>query len=191
MLQIADIPFELTEASLDAYIDAENDLIAWGIEISGRTTQPGFERWKPTARCETLLSTGPGDLASWHDLAGRSVEWSRAEDEDGEAFATLYLFEHSPIYDATVHLSNGGAGGLMISWAGRFDPHINDDYNEGVSLSVRESVVFCGVWCGRASEEASWRSLEPFFPRDQFAYTQTDHGVSLLVPAEVGHDEHG
>ncbi len=183
MFRVADIDFDVTESILDAYIDNRDGVIAWGVEISARTINPQFGRWIPCAKSEVLLRTGPEDLARWQDLAGKSVEWSEAEDEDGEPFGMLCIFEHDPIYEGRVRLDRGTPAGLSIRWQGKFDPYIDEKYAEGLPITIDVPLVFRGILFGREPEDEYWKALAPFFPRDQYRFTQTEHGVSLLVPS--------
>ncbi len=185
MFRVADIDFDVTESILDAYIDDDEDVIVWGVEISARATNSQFARWKPSAKSEALFRTGPADLVRWQNLAGRSAEWGEAEDEKGEPFGILYIFEHDPIYEASVRIGRNSSASLSINWRGKFNPYIDEKYAEGLSITIDEPLVCRGIFCRREPEDACWKALAPFFPRDQFRFTQTEHGVSLLVPAAV------
>ncbi|WP_152004409.1 hypothetical protein [Desulfoluna spongiiphila] len=105
MFKISDIEFEVKNATLDAYIDSDEKLIKWGVEVSAFTISNEFKRWRPSMKSEVFMATKPNDMKSYLDLSGKSVNWNDKEDEDGEPFGELYVFEHEPLYECNIQLT--------------------------------------------------------------------------------------
>lgn len=181
MFKISDIKFDIKDAILDAYIDSDKKLIKWGVEINTFATSNEFKRWRPSMKSEVFLSTKPDDMKSYLDLSGKSVRWHDREDEDGESFGELYVFEHEPLYESTIQLTKI-KDSLFFSLSSKCDVYWNEQYSCNLSLKIDTSLEFKGIWCGRKPENECRKLLEPYFSQDQFIYTKTKHGVSLLAP---------
>jgi len=181
MFRIADIEFIVEEAVLDAYIDDDEMVMVWGLEVSGAAVEKEFERWKPRAKIECIRSTNPGELGHWTELAGTSKKWAPKYNDDEQEIGLLYVFSHEPIYNSSIQLL-ADPKGLAVKWTGVCDIHWNEKYGQGLEFLIDTPVDFLGIWCGREPLATCLPLIQQFFSAAQYQYTQTDDGVSIFLP---------
>ena len=118
MLKIRDLVFEIDTAILDTFIDEEEMILNWGLEI--RTINKGIDGydWKPTVRSEIFLKTQPNDLKHWKEVQDQKISWQEAFDKEEEPYGMLYVFGHEPIYESSILLSQQKetTGNLSLQW---------------------------------------------------------------------------
>jgi len=181
MFRIEDLNFDITNATLDAFIDDDCMQINWGIEIKGVPKEKSFHGREPRASSEVIYKSKPNEIEHWLSLAGKKICWKPKYDEDGEMFGSLYFFRHLPIYDSTLEFLQQN-GGLNIKWKALCDVEMEPPYDNGLEFYIDTDISFTGIWCGRKTELECYELLDMFFPRNLFEYTVTERGVSLLIP---------
>lgn len=184
MLRIADLDFKTESVILDAYVDENNMTLKWGLEIKAKTGEGEYSRWAPKASIETFRETKSTDLNHWLDLAGTQVVWNEPYDSNGESYATLYVFEHEPIYNSRIDISRNG-NSLYLKWIGKSNVNWNSKYGHSLNINIEAELFFKGIWFGKKPEFQSRSLLSKFFNPNLFKFVQTEHGVSLFRPNAI------
>lgn len=181
MFRIADIDFQNQNAYLDAYVD-EQELV-FGIHIQGSSKNNQFKDWKPHVESDALLRFKPGELKTWSDIAGRTIQWQDAHDSDQEPYAFLYVFEHEPIYQSKVMFENIH-GEVFVKWNALCDVGFDEKYGVQLPLNIESSVSFAGILFGDKPEEQCKKLIEPYLQPHHFQFIKNKYNVSLLVPID-------
>jgi len=181
MIKIFDLLFRIKSAVLEAYIDEENMEIVWGVEIEGEPCQQDFSRWEPSLVSESLFRTKKGELNTWRDIAEKSTKWDSPYDLGGKPYATLYVFEHEPIYNCNVKLYSKSEE-LHFYLNGQCDVNWDSKYGKNLDLKIDCKIEFSGIWFRRESEINSRKLLSQFCTESDFSYTLSKNGISLMVP---------
>jgi hypothetical protein len=182
-LRLADLVFDVSSATLDAFVDDERNAIAWGIGVRTRPSRvEQTDAWNPYAYCEILLYTSPGEVSSWIELGGRRFAWTADScNDDARTCAMLEVYDAYPIYDSTLMFERAGTH-LTLEWHAKADVRWRPDrYWEGLELQIASAVAFDGFFFGADDETTARTRLARFFDPSAYRFVQKD-GVSLLVP---------
>lgn len=182
MFRIGDIEFNIAQATLDSFIDKANCRMRWGVEVGSIPIATEFLGMNPIVSSEILLDTFPSEIGKWTDLSGRDIAWDTPEDDNGEPYGLLYLFEHHPIYQSKVNLFCNSNTGLSIRWTGKVDLLSDERYWTDVPFEIETELKYKGIYCGREQEAVCRNDLSPFLNQDDFDFVQNENGVSLLIP---------
>ncbi len=183
MLKLADLDFEIESAILEAFVDVDDMVIRWGVEVQAKPGSGELSRWAPKAVSEQFFASGPGEMNHWMDLAGTRVAWADPSDSEGEYRGTLYVFEHAPVYSSQLTIGKGKADGLSLSWEGKSDVNWTPEYGAGLDFSIETDLRFIGIWFGRQPEKECAPLLSQFLDPGLFEFVKTEHGVSLFRPS--------
>jgi hypothetical protein len=126
-----------------------------------------------------LLTTKPGEIRGFLDLAGRSGGWEAWEDDEGEPHASLCLFEMAPVYDCRWTLSAQG-GRLLLKLDVKTDPRVGEGWMESLPLEIETPVELAPIPFGSGTSERECRAIiAKMGLEDRFAY-QLVKGVAYL-----------
>jgi hypothetical protein len=179
MLRIADVEFAVVNCYLKAYCDT--DRMKWDLEVEcARHEAPDFHRWEPTLSL-CLFETPPDAFRHWTELAPREVRWIEKNDTDVTPSGSLYVFEHTPVFDCHVRYYSE-AGSMHIELNGKCDIYFDQSYDTNLDLHLDSGVAFQGVWFGRRPESECRSEIARFLNPKDFKFSPTEHGVSVLTP---------
>ena len=179
MLRIADLNFDVVSCRIEAY--CHTDKMQWDIQVESDSHADGrFHGYKPHLSL-SLLETPPGAFQYWRELAPRDVRWVDKNDTDVTPSGMLYIFEHTPIFECHARCYNAAAE-MRIELDGKCDVYFDEDYDADLDLHLDSAVVFRGVWFGRRPESECRNDISRFLNPDDFDYSPTEHGVSMLTP---------
>ncbi len=181
IFRVKDLEFGVSSACLDAFIDEDSNQLIWGLRIDADSLNDEI-RNQISFEAETLLPTSPFQIKSIDDFTGMKVEWTEPEDEDGEAFALLNLFQHSPVSKAKIEFHNNSDGALVVQIQATSDLFWKDSYREDLELEIECPIIFKNILMGRNSEEISWKIISKYFDNAEqiFQFKQDEYGVSTL-----------
>jgi hypothetical protein len=129
----------------------------------------------------SLFETPPNAFSHWTSLVPRDVRWAEKNDTDVTPSGMLYVFEHTPIFECHARCFDE-AGKMQVALDGKCGVYYDEHYGTNLDLHLDSSVVFRGVWYGRRSESECRKDIARFLNPDDFAFTPTEHGVSMLTP---------
>jgi hypothetical protein len=179
MLRIANLEFAIVSCRLEAYCRAEN--MQWDIQVEcAEHRERKFHGHAPTLSM-SLFETSQNAFRRWPQLAPREVRWIEKNDTDVTPSGTLYIFEHTPIFQCYARCFDD-AGKMHVKLDGKCDVYFDEHYGKNLSLHVDSSVVFRGVWFGRQPESECKSEIARFLNPDDFEFITTVHGVSMLIP---------
>lgn len=184
VFQIGDLLFDVAKATVDAFVD-DGPVLAWGMRIEGRPRTIDCAGLRPVFSCESLFSTQPGRPVAWHEAIVRQTDWAEPENEEGEPRATLYVFEHRPVYNGSLSIRYS-AGKIHVALAGKADLMWKPGLDRCVAVSVEALAEFEGVLCGRQSAEAARAAVSAFLAPSSLRYRADERGVARLVPVSFG-----
>jgi len=179
MLRIADLEFAVVCCWLEAYCDT--DRMHWDIEVEcARHADRKFHGHEPTLSL-SLFETPPKAFGHWTELAPRALRWVEKNDTDVTPSGSLYIFEHTPIFECQVRCFDR-AGQMQVELDGKCDVYFDEQYETNLDLHLDSAVVFRGVLFGRQPEVECRKEIGRFLNPNDFAFSPTEHGVSLLTP---------
>jgi hypothetical protein len=179
MLRIADVDFTVVSCQLEASCNSAK--MQWDIVVKcAPHPDRKFQGLAPSLSL-SLFKTSKRALRHWTKLAPREVRWVRRNDTDVTPSGLLYLFEHTPIFKCYARCSLT-AGNMQVELDGKCDVHYDEEYSENLDLHLESRVVFRGVWFGRQPEAECRNKIARFLNADDFDFSLTEHGVSMLTP---------
>lgn len=179
MLRIADLAFAVVNCRLEAFCDT--DKMSWDIQVECAPHPDGkFHGHGPNLSL-SLFETLPEAFRHWTGLAPREVRWVEKNDTDVTPSGMLYIFEHTPTFDCHARLYND-AGEMHVELDGKCDVYFDEYYDTNLDLHLDSAVVFRGVWFGGRPESACRNEISRFLNPDDFDFSPTEHGVSMLTP---------
>jgi hypothetical protein len=181
MFRISDLRFKIEAAFVDSFIDEDEMTLNFGLEIFAVCTNPGFENWKARAQNEIFTVRKAGEITNWKNLDSKEITWTEKYDEEGEMYGSLYIFEHNPVYESSLIFGIENEQ-FKIDWIGKTDVNWDEKYGQNLDIEIRTIMPFKGIWCANKSEEDSLKLVGRFCNPEEFKYTQTKDGVSLLTP---------
>ncbi len=179
MMQIADLKFNVAECRIEAYCYEEN--MQWDFEIGCNSNSDGKLSGFAPGLSLSLFETPPAAVSHWAELAPREVSWVEKAGTDDTPSGLLYIFEHTPIYQCTACCYNE-SGQMHIKIDARCDVLYDEQYGTDLELHLDAPVEFRGVWFGRSAEPECRMMISKFLDPDDFDFTPTEHGVSMLTP---------
>ncbi len=178
-MQIADLKFDVADCRLEAYCYAEN--MQWNVEIGCNANADGKLSGFAPGLSLSLFETPPAAFSHWLELAPQEVRWVEKRGTDDTPSGLLDVFEHTPIYHCTAHCYNK-SGQMHIKIDARCDVLFDAPYSTNLELHLDAPVVFRGVWFGRRKETECRTIISKFLNPDDFDFTPTEHGISILTP---------
>jgi hypothetical protein len=180
MLRIADLEFPIVSCLLKTYCGSDETLL-WIIEVEcGPHASGELEGYAPNLELN-LFQTTPGEMQHWWELAPREASWVEKNDNGVTPSGMLRIFEHTLLFESQARLLQAN-GEMQINLAGQCDVHFNERYGRNLPLALDAAVKFDGIWLGRAPEMICYTLIDPFLDFDDFQYSQTERGVSVLKP---------
>jgi hypothetical protein len=179
MLRIADLEFDVESCQIKAY--CFDEVMNWEI-VSHFAAHPEgkFHGHQPKLTL-TLAETPPKAFDVWTKLAPREVRWDEKNDDDEVPSGMLYIFEHTLLYECHALLKNK-RGKMYITVDGKCDVHYDDQYYDNLDFHLESAVDFWGVFFGRQTEARCRKSIARFLNPDDFDFSKTVDGVSILSP---------
>ncbi len=167
---------------LDAFINEDCNRLVWGLRIEADSLNSELSN-SISFEAETLLSTKPYQIERWDELDGTEIEWVEAEDDEGEAIALLYLFDFTPVYNATIQFIKNSEQKLFVKIKATCDLRWKESYSDGLELIIESPVLFQNILMNRSSEKECWEMINNYFDNAEnlFKYKQDEYGVSTLV----------
>ena len=182
MFKIEDIDLEINSAAIEAFINDDENIMEWGIEINAHSINRDDIKWKVKLSAESLLKTKENQLSTWKDIAGLDFHWTEGIEDENE-HALMYIFQHEPIYNSKGIFYLNDEGKVCIKWNGKCDIYWNTNYDKGLDFIIDTPVEFKGVWFGKEIEPICKKSLSAYITHDSFNYV-TERNVSLLKPTQ-------
>lgn len=180
MLRIADLEFAVASCRLEAY--CHTDKMLWDIQVECAShPDRKFHGHQPNLSL-SLFETPPAAFRRWTELIPREVRWVNKNDTDVTPSGTLYIFEHTPIFECRARCSIV-AGKMQVELDGKCDVHFDEQYDTNLELHLDSAVIFRGVWFGRQPESDCRSEIARFLNPDDFEFSPTEHGVSMLTPS--------
>ena len=179
MLRIADLEFAILTCRLEAY--CHSDKMQWDIQVECAPHPGGkFHGHAPNLSL-SLFETQPKAFRHWRELAPRDVHWVEKNDTDVTPSGMSYVFEHTPIFGCHARCYND-AGEMHVELTGICDIYFDEYYDTYLGLQLKSATVFRGVWFGRRSESDCRNEISRFLNPDDFTFSPTEYGVSMLTP---------
>jgi hypothetical protein len=179
MLRIADLEFPVVSCLLKAYCGEDN--LLWIFEVEcGPHASGELESYAPKLELN-LFQTAPGEMQHWWELAPREASWVADNDNGITPSGMLRIFEHTLLSQSQARLSSAN-GEMQLNLTGRCDVHFNERYGRNLPLTLDTAVKFDGIWLGRAPEALCCALIDPYLDFEDFKYSPTEHGVSVLRP---------
>lgn len=179
MLRIADFEFPVESCLLEAY--CHTDRMQWDVQIECGSLSPGVFHGQGPKLSLSLFETPVAAFRHWTNLVPREVCWVERNDTDVTPSGLLYIFEHSPVFECHARCYNQ-LGTIRIELGGKCDVFFDERYDRNLDLRLDSPVAFRGVWFGRRPESDCKTEIARFLNPDDFDYSPTEHGVSLLTP---------
>lgn len=161
------------------------DTMQWDIQVEANSHPDGKFHGKQPSLSLSLFETPPKAFQHWQELAPRNVSWVERNDTDTTPSGILYIFEHTPIFECHAHCYNDG-GKMQVGLDGKCDVYFDKQYDTNQELHLESPVVFQCVWFGRWPESDCRKTISSFLNPDNFDYSLTEHGVSILTPKGSG-----
>ena len=140
-LTIADLDFIIDCATIAESEDAEGQR-RWDLWIgtAGRKMEfppYGSFHWAPNIRGDSVRVQGP----SFESIVGQTVLVPAAYDyERDEYLFTMYVFEHSDVFDSRIRFLDRQRGIFRIEWRGKCNIHFSKTYGESVPFAFLADV---------------------------------------------------
>lgn len=179
MLQIADLEFDVISCRIEAYCYTDEMLWDFQIDCEGHVGGK-LHGYEPTLSL-SLFQTLPEEFQHWTELAPRKVRWTEKNDTDITPSGMLYIFEHTPIFESCAHIYNNAAE-MRLELHSQCDVYFDDGFDTDLALHLDAAVAFRGIWFGRRSESECRHAISRFLNPNDFDFSPTEHGVSMLTP---------
>ena len=182
MLRIADLTFEVADASLEGTLS--DGRLLWSVSLETAAKRIDGLDWKPHA----YLDLYPAPSRSFADLM--EIGWSIPSARElsggrllpGQANCGLYLFEHDFLEDSRLRFEARDEG-VVLTWTGRCSLHWNKRYGSDLAFSAETPIEFLGFWVPAASEREARRLMEPVFDLANLEYhREPDKEGSYFLP---------
>lgn len=179
MLRIADVEFHIVSCRFQAY--CLTDKMVWDIEVDCAPNTEGKFHYRRPNLSLSLFETCANEFSHWTNIAPRQVCWVDKHDTDVTPSGMLYIFEHEPIFEcnARCYVKDDQ---MYITLNGKCDVHYDEEYSTGLELHLDAVVVFDCVMFGRSPESACRQIISEFLKPEDFVFSTTEDGVSILVP---------
>ncbi len=184
MFKIDNIDFDIRSAILEAFIDDDENIMEWAVEIMATSTSGADIKWNAKLSSESIIKTKEKQLRTWKDIAGSSFSWQDAVDDDENEHGLMYIFQHEPVYDCKGEFYSNEKGETCIKWSGKCDVYWNEKYNKGLNFIVDTPLEFKGVWFGKDIEPVCQKQLSNFITNEHFNY-KIERNSSLMIPANI------
>jgi hypothetical protein len=179
LLRIADQDFSVSDSRLEAFV--ARDRLCWGFVVQAKSDSPDFEHWEPQLSSDVFTESKSGTLTSWLDLAPVRQEWADRNDTDVCPSASLYVFEHNPVYACSLELQRNSAQ-LRLSLSGKCDVNYRDDYfGENLSIEVDAAISSLQLLCGKRARTEAEALVRPFLPLEELEFSQDESGVAVML----------
>jgi len=177
-LSIADLEFSVLDCRFEAY--CHEDKMQWDVIVECEGRPDAFNGSAPSMSL-SLFESAPSAFEYWTGIAPREVQWTDKNGTDDTPSGILYVFEHEPIFDCSARCFDD-SGRVGIKLDGRCDIHFNEEYGAGIPFGLEATAAFRGVWFGRRPEAECRAEISRFLAENDFDFTPTEHGVSMLTP---------
>jgi len=182
MFKIRDENFNIEFAYLDAFVDKDEKLLTFGLQIKAEGKENVFDSEEPHFNSEVLLKIEPNKIKKWKDIAGKIIQWKDYPDEEEEPHALFYVFEHEAVYNAKIEFENVD-NQIFVKIKALCDINWTKKYSNNIPLEIETKVDFLGVLCGKdTSEKECKNEIKPYLDIDNLKYVQNKYGVSVLIP---------
>jgi hypothetical protein len=182
MFKIKDINFDIKFAYLDSFIDVDEKLLKFGLQIKTEGNENIFDGYEPHFNSEMLLKIKPNTIKIWQDISGEIIKWQDYPDDENKPHALLYVFEHEPVYNAKIEFKNFD-NKIIVKIKSLCDINYDDEYSDNLPLEIETEVDFFGILCGKdTTEEECKNKIKPYLEIDKLKYIKNKYGVSLMIP---------
>lgn len=172
----------ITSAFADCYISEQNGYVAWGFEVHGYVPDAVSGPIEPIVRSESPFRFfRPESPIPWIDSFPRSLNWETSTDLEGQLVATVYVHEHSQI-DSGSHSAVQDSGRLHVALTGTALIVDTLGIAQPTRIRIDTEAKFKGIWLGRRPEPECRALLSRFYRDEEFEYSVTADGVSLMRP---------
>jgi hypothetical protein len=114
--------------------------LQWGINVEALAEEFSGELWEPRAYSEGLTI----GLSDWKELSGRqiTIDHNRTDVTSG---GYMYVFEHTPIREATITIAERIGTAFAFCWSGTCDLFHGDDFWSDLPLLIEAQIRFRGI----------------------------------------------
>ena len=184
MFQIKDMNFDIEFAYLDAYIDEDEKIINFGLQIRGVKNNKIFDGNNPHFSSEILLKIKKNKINKWQDIAGKIIEWKDSPEDEEEPHALFYVFEHEEVYNARIEFKKIN-NRIMVDIEALCDVGWDKKYYDNLPLKIETEIDFFGIMCGKdTTEEECKKAIKPYLDISNLKYVQNKYGVSIMIPID-------
>lgn len=184
MFKIKDENFNIKYAYLDAFVDEDDKLLKFGLQIKGEGKDNLFDGYEPLFNSEILLKITPDEIKRWQDIAGKIIEWEYYPEGEDDPHALLYVFEYEEIYNAKIEFKNRD-NRMIVEIKSLCDINWTEEYSNNLPLEIETEIEFFGILCGKdTTEKESKKEIKPYLDVDDLKYVQNKYGVSLMIPKD-------
>jgi hypothetical protein len=184
MFKIKNVIFDIKFAYLDAFIDEDEKLLKFGLQIKAEGKENIFNGYEPYFNSEILLKIKQNTIKKWQDISRKIIKWKDYPDDENKPHALLYVFEHEPVYNAKIEFKNLN-NKTIVRIQSLCDINYDDEYSDNLPLAIETEVDFFGILCGKdTSEEECKNKIKPYLEIDKLKYTKNKYGVSLMIPKD-------
>lgn len=187
MFEIKDVQLEIKSAILEAFIDDDNEVMDWGIEIIAASLDKDNIPWDVKLSSDSIFSTIKNQLVKWADVANLKFSWDESINDEDEARALMYVFQHEPVYKCEGEFYLNEANVMCIRWKGKCDIYWNEKYSTGLDFFIDCPVFFKGVWFGKEIDPVCAKLLSKYITKEKFVYA-IERNVSLMKPPKKSSD---
>lgn len=154
-------------------------VIRWGVEIHAYCDEIGEDC---ELECVELLRTDIGDIERYIDLFGRQGGWSAIETSNGEARASLSIWEHVPVNDVSWVLGRGPGGDtVQLTLEGTAWIDSEPDFGGDVQVGMSVELDWKGFACGNRTEKQSRERLARMGFLEDVKFVESDEVNYLQV----------
>ena len=184
MFKIKDINFNVKYAYLDAFINEDEKLLKFGLQIKAEGNENFFDGEEPHFNSELLLKIRPNKIKKWQDISGKIIKWKNYSDDENSPKAFLYIFENEAVYNANIEFRNKD-GKIIIKINSFCDINYDDEYSDNLPLEIETEINFYGILCGKdTTEDECKNKIKSYLDIENFKHIKNKYGVSLMIPKD-------
>jgi len=169
-LRIKDRTFEVTEATLDGYLEQDGQLL-WEVGVSTSPREFDGEVWQPGVYGGDLLRL---PIATVLDLPGTEVV------PEGDLF--LDVFEQEAVTNSVWRFLDLAGSRLWVRWTGLCCVGWCEEYSDDLELVVETGLHFGGIKARIYDEEKAVEVLSKTLDPSQFVRTRIAGAPGFVLP---------
>jgi translation initiation factor IF-3 len=166
MFKIKDEDFNIKLKYMDAFVDENEKLLKFGLQIFGEAKENMFcgrvydKRafiGEPQFIAIELLEIKPNEIQKWQDIAGKIIEW-KLPVKHFDLRPNFYVFEFKAVYNAKVEFINKNDT-IFVKINAFCDINWNEEYSVNVPFEIETEINFSGISFGKKKTEKMCKEI--------------------------------